>query len=564
MLRQRKSMAKVGWHIFGKASRDRFPRALDLRQPCVHQTVKWATHGPRISDGNIVNLRVMATASSGGSAGDGAGDGAEDTKRYTARSLESRCGAPSFTPKPKHKFEPRLSVLRGPFMTPEANHADDSCQDSRNIGGEIQTPRAEPLPDGHPPADGDAEQNLTFPEGGLQAWLVVLGSFCAMLSVYGLINSSAVFESYFSTNQLADYDSSSIGWIFSVYLFIVFFAGIQVGPVFDRHGPRILVAVGSLLTVASQLILGLCVEYYQILLTYSVLGGIGGALLNVPAYGVIAHYFKERRGLATGIAATAGSVGGIIFPLLLQGLLPKLGFAWTTRIIGLILLGLSVPANLLLRTRLPPSDKLVSVIPDWSLFKDLKFSLSCAGVWFLEWGIFVPLTFVVSYAADYGQDATSAYILLVYLNVGSFFGRFLPGFLADKIGRFNVIVLTISLCVITLLAFWLPAGSSRALLIVFVVTFGFASGSNLGLYPVCLGQLCDSREYGRVYSTALMVGSFGTLTSVPIGGALRDVGSLHQGWTAIILFSALSYAVAMSCFLGVRVLAVSWGVKKVF
>lgn len=105
-------------------------------------------------------------------------------------------------------------------------------------------------------AEDDAD--ITFPEGGLSAWLVVLGSFCSMISVYGIINSAAVFESYFTTHQLAGYDSSTVGWIFSTYLFMVFFAGIQVGPIFDRHGPRVLVAVGSLLVVASQLLLGLC------------------------------------------------------------------------------------------------------------------------------------------------------------------------------------------------------------------------------------------------------------------------------------------------------------------
>ncbi|KAI1073681.1 MFS general substrate transporter [Whalleya microplaca] len=408
------------------------------------------------------------------------------------------------------------------------------------------------------------EDQDEFPEGGLQAWLVVFGSFCSMISVYGIINSAAVFESYFSTHQLAAYDPSTIGWIFSLYLFIVFFAGIQVGPVFDRHGPRALVAVGSLLVVASQLLLGLCERYYQILLTYSVLGGLGGALLNVPAYGVIAHFFHRRRGLATGIAATAGSIGGIVFPIYLQAVLPKLGFAWSTRIIGFMLLFLSVLANLLVRTRLPPSTRRVSAMPDWSLFRDLKFSLCCAGVWFMEWGIFTPLTYIVSYAAAHGQDATSAYTLLAVLNAGSFFGRSLPGFLADRFGRFNVIVVTNLLCVVTILGFWLPAGSSYALIVVFAVTFGFASGSNLGLYPVCIGQLCDSRDYGRFYSTALMVGSFGTLTSVPIGGALLGVGSGEQGWMALILFSALSYVIAMSCFLGARVLAVSWSVKGVY
>lgn len=99
------------------------------------------------------------------------------------------------------------------------------------------------------------EPNLDFPEGGLQAWLVVFGSFCGMFSVYGLINTAAVFESYFSENQLRAYSSSQIGWIFSLYLFVVFIVGIQVGPVFDKYGPRLIVLTGGLLISASLFIL---------------------------------------------------------------------------------------------------------------------------------------------------------------------------------------------------------------------------------------------------------------------------------------------------------------------
>jgi len=267
------------------------------------------------------------------------------------------------------------------------------------------------------PAAADDNDDDDFPEGGLRAWLVVFGSFCAMVSVYGLINSAAIFESYFSNNQLKGYDSSTIGWIFSVYLFLVFFAGIQVGPLFDGYGPRWLVAVGSVMVVASQMLLSISTEYYQILLTYSVLGGLGGALLNVPAYGVIAHFFKARRGLATGMAATSGSIGGIVFPFLFQATFPTLGFGWSTRISGFILLALAVPANLLVRSRLIPTKKKLklqqqqqqqqqhssaeqganananaattptdapaiksSVMPDWTLFKDLKFLLCCLGL----------------------------------------------------------------------------------------------------------------------------------------------------------------------------------------
>lgn len=311
-------------------------------------------------------------------------------------------------------------------------------------------------------------------------------------------------------------------------------------------------------------------EYYQIILTYSVLGGLGGALLNSPAYGAIAHFFNVRRGLATGIATTAGGVGGVVFPVLLRALLPGVGFAWSCRILAFIMLGLAVPSNLFIRTRLTPAKghdgrhKVQSVWPDLTVFKDPRFAFASVGIFFMEWGLFVPLTFIVSYAAAHGQDATESYLLLSYLNAGSVLGRVLPGFLADRLGRFNVIIVTIALCVVTVLALWLPAGSSQAMVIAYSVLFGFASGSNLGLVPVCLGQLCDHRRYGRLYSTAMMVASFGTLSSVPIGGALLDSGKGESGWRNLVIFAGVAYFVALMCYTTARVLAVGWNPRTVF
>lgn len=99
---------------------------------------------------------------------------------------------------------------------------------------------------------------LTYPEGGRTAWGVVFGSFCLFMSVFGIINTSAVFQSYFLENQLKDYSPSEVGWIFSAYLFMVYFVGLVVGPIFDCHGAREVVFVGSSLMVASPFILGSC------------------------------------------------------------------------------------------------------------------------------------------------------------------------------------------------------------------------------------------------------------------------------------------------------------------
>lgn len=308
------------------------------------------------------------------------------------------------------------------------------------------------------------------------------------------------------------------------------------------------------------------------------MGGLGGALLNSPAYGTIAHHFNVRRGFATGIASTAGGIGGIVFPIMLQKLLPQLGFAWSTRILGFIMLALAVPANLWIKARLPPRRetqipdanarrtwyaRLASLLPNFGVFRDKRFALATAGIFFMEWGLFIPLTFIVSYAAANGQNATSSYTLLSFLNVGSVVGRFLPGAMADRFGRFNVIIVTISLCCGTVLGLWLPAGGSESMIIAYAVLFGFASGSNLGLVPVCLGQLCDSRDYARYITTANFLASFGTLSSTPLGGAILGIGG-DRGWMALILFSGLSYTIALACYVSARVLAVGWSVRIIF
>ena len=137
------------------------------------------------------------------------------------------------------------------------------------------------------------------------------------------------------------------------------------------------------------------------------------------------------------------------------------------------------------------------------------FALTTAGVFCLEWGLFIPVTFISSYALANGIDPAFSFQLLAILNVGSFFGRWGPGFIADRMGRFNTMIITIVLCIIFGLAVWLPAKGNVAALVIFALGFGFASGSNISLTPVCVGQLCDTEEYGKYYATAYSVVSFG-------------------------------------------------------
>ena len=101
-----------------------------------------------------------------------------------------------------------------------------------------------------PPSE---DEEATYPEGGLRAWLVVLGAFSGMVASFGIMNTVGTLQAYISTHQLAHYEPELIGWIFSIYIFVAFFGGLQIGPIFDAKGPRWLIAAGSVFLVGGTL-----------------------------------------------------------------------------------------------------------------------------------------------------------------------------------------------------------------------------------------------------------------------------------------------------------------------
>jgi hypothetical protein len=140
-------------------------------------------------------------------------------------------------------------------------HADASGQANARPSLE----RQESLWQAGPPASlhslGD---DVVYPEGGLRAWLVVLGSFCGMLAAFGFMNTIGVFQAYLSNNQLKEFNESTIGWIFSVYVFLSFFGGLQIGPMFDAKGPFWLILSGAVLLPVSVLLMSFCTSTFRI------------------------------------------------------------------------------------------------------------------------------------------------------------------------------------------------------------------------------------------------------------------------------------------------------------
>lgn len=263
----------------------------------------------------------------------------------------------------------------------------------------------------------------------------------------------------------------------------------------------------------------------------------------------------RRRGLATGFAATGGSIGGIAFPLMLESLFPKLGWAWSIRVLALLCLVLCGTANLLVRSRLPPAQN-ASAHPDFRIFKNRAFLFTTVGVFLLEMALFIPVTYISSYTRAQGFSASFSFQILPILNAASAFGRALPGYWGDKIGPFNINLIMTILSIVACFGIWLPAGGYTAGLVLFSITFGFASGSNISIIPVCIGRLCRTQNYGRYYATCYTIVSFACLVGVPIGGNIltADGGSY---WGVIVLTGSL-YVGSFASLYTAKAYSVGW------
>jgi len=400
-----------------------------------------------------------------------------------------------------------------------------------------------------------------YPEGGLRSWLVVFGCWLALFAALGLMNILATFQTYVSSNQLANYDAGTIGWIFSVYTFLSFFLGIYVGPLFDKYGPRWLVLSGTACLAVSLMLLSISYEYWHFLLAFGILSGLASSLLFTPSIAAVGHFFRARRGFATGIASTAGSVAGIIFPLMLQRLFTSVGWAWGIRILGFLCFAITIVANFLIRSRLPPAHN-SSVHPDVRIFKNKAFALTTVAVFMLEFALFIPLTYISSYALSKGFSHAFSFDILTILNAGSVFGRVLPGYWADRIGPFNTNIISAFITVIATFGVWLPVGHTKAGIVVFALVFGFTSGCNISMVPVAIGRLCSTQHYGRYYATCYTIVSVAVLMGIPIAG--KVVESNKGDYWGLIVLTGVFYAGSVLTFLMAKMSVVGWKLWAVF
>lgn len=332
-------------------------------------------------------------------------------------------------------------------------------------------------------------------------------------------------------NQLADYSIRDVGWITAILVFLTLFLGVQVGPLFDRYGPRALLICGTIASFASYILLAECTEYWHFILCLSILGGVAAAVVTTVSIAVLSHWFNRRRALASGLCMGGSSAGGAIIPIILHNLFPQYGWKWSIRVFAFIALACYVAGVALVQGRITPTTTTTTTSGgggraskatiDFRAFRSLRLCFLTIAVFSFEFIIFGCAALLPTYVRLANFSTNVQFYSLTVLNSMGFLGRVIPGLAADKVGRFNVLLCSVILTLIIMAAVWLPFGSrDEATLYAVVAVFGLGSGGWLSLAPVCAGQLCRTEEYGRYYGTIYFIAAFGVLLTVPVGGDL--------------------------------------------
>ncbi|EAU80704.2 monocarboxylate permease [Coprinopsis cinerea okayama7 len=383
-------------------------------------------------------------------------------------------------------------------------------------------------------AENPKDDEDSYPDGGLQAWLVVVGGMCTTFSTFGYVNSWGIFQGYYQETVLKDEPTSAIAWIGSIQYALIFVPGLVIGRLFDLGYFKSIFTFFSIILVGSTFLIPLCTKYWHFLLCQGFAVGLACGCLFGPTPAIIAHWFKKRRGISMGIMAVGSSIGGTVMPIAARSLLPTVGFAWTMRIFGFIFLGTMGLANVLLRRRLPPRN-VPGGLFNWAVFKSAAFSVYCVSGLVTYLGVYtsrlnrsspmhstltsiIVLTYVSVSATRIGISNDFSFYFVAIANASSLFGRYTAGYLCDIIGPMNVMIPFTAAAGILTYA-W-PFAQSKGSLIAVTILYGFASGTYVSLLTNPIFELGGTGDVGRRVGMFTNILAIGAVAGPPISGAI--------------------------------------------
>ena len=342
----------------------------------------------------------------------------------------------------------------------------------------------------------------------------------------------------------------------------------SLGRLMDRRGPRVVIELGVGLMAAGLLLAPLVRQPWHLYATLGVLVGGGSVCLGYTGHALfLPNWFVRRRGLAISVAYSGVGVGSIILLPWLQDLIGRAGWRASCWALGILILALLAPLNLLLRRRpedlglepdgddappgSPAANRTANVVDlawaavDWTLGRAMRTTR----FWWIMVGYFCGLfawyavqVHQTKYLVEIGFSPTDAAWALGFVSLAGIPGQIALGHLSDRIGRewvWTVGSLGFALCYVALLLLrHAPTPTLLYLMVVSQGMLGYGLTSVVGAIPA---EIFQGRHYGTIFGTLMLASIVGGAAGPWVTGALYDAtGSYTLAFSLAIGASVLS------------------------
>ena len=330
------------------------------------------------------------------------------------------------------------------------------------------------------------------------------------------------------------------------YMVAALFAGVLA----SRFGPRVVVSVSAAVVGAAMVLTGF-VEDFTLAFLLRAITGMGSAGIFVPVMGLLSAWFApSRRGRATGVAVSGGSLGlaatGLLVPALIAAY-GSLGWRVSWWLLGAITLVLALLAYLLLRNH--PDEKDLAPFgqpashepadngkPDasplaWGLVYRSGALWRLSLVYFaFGFSSFLYATYFVKYLAkEGGFSQTEAGHLWALVGIVAIASSFAWGMISDRRGRRFSLFWVLGLMAVSFLTFALSRTASGYYLSTLI--YALTSQSVPGIMAAACGDYLGARLAPAALGLITFVLGIGLVLGPGVAGYLADLtGSLSPAF----------------------------------
>ncbi len=399
-----------------------------------------------------------------------------------------------------------------------------------------------------------------------QAWIVVAAMAATMCILFGTTISSfgvfipALTQTFASTNE----QTANVATAFMVAMTL---AMPLAGWLLDRIGPRTVMSAGALLMGAGYLMASVSHDINTVTLAMA-LSGIGvGASTYIPAIALVMRWVElKRQGLALGVLLSGGSIGTMIFPILLTYMTELHGWRFAMQAIAAITLLLCVP--LLLRLARLPSKPLAGAygqhstqqLAGVSILKALRLPRYWLWIALQVLMSFSTLGIVVNmipYLVSVGYSQQEAATLFALKSAVGLGGSFLFGVLSSRWNIKPILMIGMAIggfSIFTLLLANDPTFGFSAVLF-FTIAWGATFNLVNQLSPILMEETVGQRNFGALLGIGNLIGGLAGAFSPKLVGYLLDTSGTYS--LALILCAACMLAAIVPIALQRTRLAVS-------